>query len=113
MEQKKIRVTYQSGEARDMEKYPYGVDYMLALVPVEMSDRKVEVYLGADYEEHLGSFPAKDDVIELYAEMGPCHEDHEYHEGMYFEQLVATVKYLAAEAGIDPGVINFGEMAEG
>lgn len=45
--------TYQGGEARDVTKYPHGVDYMLMIV--DTGDEEVELYAeegaGDDYEE--------------------------------------------------------------
>ena len=44
------------------------------------------------------------------ASMANLDKNYNWDATAYFEQLVATVKDLAAEAGIDPSVINFEEM---
>lgn len=112
MEQKKISITYQNGNARDSVKYPYGVEYMLALVPVEMSSRKDEIYFDLYYgKEFLDDFDVKDDMIELYAEMGLDYDDADaYLEDMFFDELKAEIRNLAIEAGINPDAIDSVEI---
>lgn len=105
--EKKGYFTYQSGVARDIQKFPYGVEYMLAWLPVERSSKKDQVYFGEDLTDRLEGFIVVDGKVELYAEMGPCHEDHDYREGMYYEQLKAEIRDMAAVAGIDPDTIKF------
>lgn len=103
----KEEIIFQSGPARDLDKWPYGVEYILARIPIEQSAKKDQVYFGEDLTEHLEDFPVIDDMVELYAEMGPCHEDHDYREGMYYEQLKAVIRDMAAAAGINPDTIKF------
>lgn len=75
------RYTYQGGEARDITRYPNGVEYMLMMVDI-------------DGEE-----------LELYAEEGAGDD---YEEGAFFDTLKDSIIAQAKEHDIDLADFDFG-----